>query len=490
MSASDVERDVAEDVLDSAEAGGRVIRGGAARSVSYVASLLLSLASVPFMIRHLGDEDYGRYVAVSAIVFIIGGVTEAGLTNLGIREYSAISDRAARDKLLRDLIGLRLALTAAGIVVAVLLTLVTGAEEVIVVGTAIMGLGLFLSLTQQTYMIPLTAQLRLGTVALLELLKQAVLTGSFVLFVLVGAGLVPFFWASVLAAIVMTVATVVLIRADAPLRPSADVAAWKAILRETAAYALAAAVGLIYFRIAVILMSYVATKEETGEFGAAFRIVEVVGVIPWILVTSSFPLLARAARDDAARLEYGLQKMFEVATVVGSLIGLGLAVSAPFAIDVVAGPGFEASVDVLRIQALGLLTTFLLATWQFALLSLKLHKELLIINVIAALTATVGTLVLAPPLGAEGAAIATVGAEAVLALGCLFFLARDRATLKPRLGVVPRVVVALAAGIVVALLVPVHSLVLAGLSVGVAFGVMAALRAVPPELYAALLRRQ
>ena len=490
MSADDVEREVADDVLDSAEAGGRVIRGGAARSISYVASLLLSLASVPFMIRHLGKVDYGHYVAVSAIVFIVGGVTEAGLTNLGIRDYSATSDRAERDRLLRNLVGLRLALTAAGIAVAVLLTSVTGSEDVIVTGTAIMGLGLFLSLTQQTYMIPLTAQLRLGTVAILELLKQAVLTGAFVLFVLVGAGLVPFFWASVLSAVVMTAATIALIRADAPLLPSFDLAAWRAILRETAAYALAAAVGLVYFRIAVILMTYVATDDETGWFGAAFRIVEVVGVIPWLLVTSSFPLLARAARDDEARLEYALQRMFEVATVVGTLIGLGLAVSAPFAIDVVAGPGFGPSVDVLRIQAVGLLTTFLLATWLFALLSLKRHKELLLVNVVAAIVASAGTLLLAPPLGAEGAAIATVAAEAVLAVGCLYFLTRDRSALRPRLGVVPKVAAAAAAGVGVALVVPIHPLPLAMLSVAVAAAVMVALRAIPPELHAALLRRQ
>ena len=489
MSASDVEQHVAEDVLDSSEAGGRVIRGGAARSVSYIGSLLLSLASVPFMVRHLGTEDYGQYVAVSAIVFIVGGVTEAGLTNLGIREYSALRDRQERDALLRNLIGLRVALTAAGIFAAVILAWVTGSEEVVVIGTAIMGLGLFLSLTQQTFMIPLTAQLKLGTVAILELLKQAVLTAAIVAFVLAGTGLVPFFWASVFSAVVMTAATIALVRADTPLRPSVDLAAWRGILRETAAYALAAAVGLVYFRIAVILMTYVATKDETGWFSAAFRLVEVVGVIPWVLVTSSFPVLARAARDDSARLEYALQRMFEVATVVGTLIALGLAVSAPFAIDVVAGDDFEPSVDVLRIQSVGLVTTFLLATWLFALLSLKLHKQLLIANVLAAVVAIVGTLALAPPLGAEGAAIATVAAEAVLAFACLYFLTRDQGTLRPRLGVVPKVAVAAAAGIVVALLVPVHSLVLAILSVSVAFGVMVGLRAVPPELYTALLRR-
>ena len=491
MSASPVEQQAADDVLDSAEAGGRVIRGGAARTVSYVGSLLLSLVSVPFMIRHLQEGDWGRYVAVSSIVFILGGITEAGLTNLGIREYSAVADREERDRLLRNLVGLRFALTAAGLGLAVALSAATGAEGVVVAGTAIMGLGLFLSLTQQTYMIPLTAQLRLGTVALLELLKQAVLTAAIVAFVLAGTGLVPFFWASVFSAVVMTAATIALVRADTPLRPAADLAAWRGILRETAAYALAAAVGLVYFRIAMVLMTYVATDVEADWFATPFRIVEVVGVIPWVLVTSSFPVLARAARNDEARLEYALQRMFEVATVVGTLIALGLAVSAPFAIEVIAGTGYEPSVDVLRIQSLGLVTTFLVATWLFALLSLKLHKQLLIANVAAAVVASAGTIALAPSMGAEGAAIATVGAEAVLAVGCLYFLMRERTTLRPSLGVLPKVLVAAVAGVGVALLEPVgHSLVLAVLSVGAAFLVMVGLRAVPPELYAALLRRQ
>ena len=476
------------DVLDTGAAGGKAIRGGAIRTFGYGLNLLLSLVSVPFMIRHLEAADYGKYVAVSAIVFIIGGVTEAGLTNLGIREFSVLRGEE-RASLLRNLVGLRFALTAVGVVVAVAGTFVTGSEGVIVAGTAIMGLALFLSLAQQTYMIPLTAQLRLGSVTLLELLKQAVLTGLIITFVVAGASVIAFFWANVIASVVFTVVTLAVVRADTPLRPSVDLAAWRAILRDTLAYALAAAVGLIYFRIAVVLMSYVATDEETGWFSAAFRIVEVVGVIPWLLVSSSFPILARAARGDDARLEYALQRMFEVATVVGAIIALGLGVGAPFAIDVIAGPGFEPSVDVLKIQAIGLVTTFLLATWQFALLSLRLHKQLLIANALAAVVAIGGTLALAPPLGAEGAAIATVGAEATLALTCLFFVARQRTALRPRLGVVPKVAAGVLAGIGVALVVPAHSLVLSVLAAGTALAVMFGLRAVPPELLAALLRR-
>src|SRR4051794_7789904 len=77
------------DILDTAEAGPRAVRGSAFRSGAYAVSLGLSLVSVPFMIRHLGAVDYGYFVTVSSIVFIIGGVSEAGGPHFGNPEGSA-----------------------------------------------------------------------------------------------------------------------------------------------------------------------------------------------------------------------------------------------------------------------------------------------------------------------------------------------------------------------------------------------------------------
>jgi O-antigen/teichoic acid export membrane protein len=480
--------DQSEDILDTGEAGGRAIRGGAMFTGAYVAGLLLSLVSVPFMIRHLGVVDYGYYVAVSAIVFIIGGFTEAGLTNLGIREYAQLGP-AEREPFLRHLVGLRLVLTTFGVLVATAAAAVTGSPGIVVAGVAIAGLGLLIQLMQQTYTVPLNVQLRMGWISILGVIRSATLSGLFIALVALNAGLVAFFWANVVMGVVLVAVTVALIRGTAPLLPAFDASSWLRILRETLPYALAAAVGLIYFRIAVILMSYVSTAEETGIFSAAFRIVEVVGTLPWMLVSAGFPILARAARDDEERLGYALQKIFEVAAVLGVFIALGLAVAAPVAIAVVAGPGFDDSIPVLRLQAAGLLTSFLMVTWTYALLSLRLYRPLLLANAGAALAAIVGTLVLAPPLGAEGAALATVLAEAVLALLALFGLSRSRPSLRPHLGVLPKVAAALAAAIAVALLVPAPPLVLSPLAGGVYAAVALALHAVPREAFDALMRR-
>ena len=478
------------DILDTAEAGPTAIRGGTLRTAGYVLSLLLSLVSVPFMIRHLGAVDYGYFVTVMSIVFIIAGVTEAGLTYVGIREASVLEGRE-RESFLSNLVGLRFALTVPGVAVAVAITAATGAAPPIVYGTAIAGLGVVVALAQQTYMIPLNAQLRLGWVTILEILKQATLSAAFIFFVIVGAGLVSFFWASVIAGAVMVAATLLLVRQHGSLRPRFDLDTWKRVLVETLPFAAATAAGLIYFRMVIVLMSYLASGEETGIFGAALRIAEVLGAVSWVMVSSAFPILARAARDDEERLGYGLQRIFEVALIVGTGMALALAVGAPFAIQVVAGPGFEDSVPVLRLQAVALITTFLVATWFMVLLSLKRYRDVLVASLLAAIVSITGTLAMVPSLGAEGAALALVIAEATLVAACAYFLHRARPGLTPSLAVIPKV--ALAAGLAVGLTVLLEdlpSLVLSIIATAVFVAVVLVTRALPQEAIDAFIHRR
>ena len=180
-----------------------------------------------------------------------------------------------------------------------------------------------------------------------------------------------------------------------------------------------------------------------------------------------------------------------ICLIVGVGLAVCLAVGAPFAIAVIAGSGFDASIPVLRLQSLTMITAFLLATWSFAMLSLGLFRQILIANAVAGVVAVVGTLTLAPPLGAEGAAGATVAAEAVLVALLLTFLIRARPALTPALSVVPKV--AAAAALAVGVVLAAHQLPSVALSAlaGLVFAaVVLATRAVPPELFGAIPFRQ
>jgi O-antigen/teichoic acid export membrane protein len=477
------------DVLDSAGAGGKAIRGAALRASGHLLAMALSLASVPFVIRHLGTVDYGYYMTATSLLFIVGAVTEAGLTQLGQRRY-AVLDAGERRVFLQSLVGMRMALTLVGIVLTFVLSAVTGQPGVVVIGTLVAGLGLLLSLTQQTYAVSLSAQLKLGWVTGLELIQQFTLAAGSITLVLLDAPLSAFYWASVVSGAAILLSTVTVLRSEnISLRPRFDRERWAAMGREVVPYALASAAGFVYYRVAIVAMSYLSTKHDTGIYAAAQRIVEVVAVMPWLIVTAAFPILARAAVSDAARLRYALQRLFEVSVLIGGAVVVAGVAGARFAIEVVAGPDFDASVPVLQILVASVVFTFVVATMSSALLSLQQYRRILWANLAAVLTTTILSIVLIGPYGAQGAAVATVAAEGTLVVAYLIALRGADRALVPSLAVIPRVlpgaIAAAAVGLALNLPAVLEAPICAAVYVAGAF----ALRAVPGELISALLRR-
>ena len=72
----------------------------------------------------------------------------------------------------------------------------------------------------------------------------------------------------------------------------------------------------------IVTTSLVGTAEESGLLGAAFRIFTVLAGIPLLLVSTAFPVLARAAHNDRERLQYGVQRLVDIALIVGSWMAL------------------------------------------------------------------------------------------------------------------------------------------------------------------------
>jgi O-antigen/teichoic acid export membrane protein len=419
----------------------------------------------------------------------VAAITEGGLANLGVRELST-SDEHERRLYMSSLVGLRIVLSLFGAALALGFALLAGYSTVLVEATAIACVGLFVSNLQLTWALPLTADLRLGWLAFGDFFAQAITAAGMLVLVALGASLLPFFLVADVTASSMLVVTVLLVRKRISLRPAFDPVRWRVLLSESIIYAAATALGVIYFRVVVIAGNLLTSAKQTGYFGLSFRIVDIVNAIPWLLATSAFPILARAARDDAHRLSYALQRLFEVGLIVGGAVALGLFVGAPFAVEVVGGSAFAPSVTVLRILALGVPATYLVATWSFALLSLKRYRELIVVNAVMVLTAIALCITLIPPYASHGAAIVTATLELLLASGYAIALMRRDRDLRPSLHQVPRIALALAVAFAVALVVPVPSVLAVMIALPVFAAMLAALGALPEELLEAVMRRR
>ncbi len=469
------------DVLDTSAAGGMLVRGGALRLVSYAAVVALSVLSAALLTRHLGVVRFGQYTVVMSLVGVVSTITDAGMSQLGTREY-AVRHGADRDELMRDLLGLRVALTLAGVLLATAFAVVAGYSSALVLGTVLAALSVVALVYQHTLSIPLSVSLRLGALSALDVARQAASVALIVALVLAGAGVPPFLAVALVVNVLLIFPTARLAHGAISTRMAIRPRAWAALLRLTVSFSLATAVGTLYVYAAQIITSLVASKYESGLFAASFRIFIVISAVPGLLAGAALPVLSRAARDDHARLAYGLQRLFHVSLVVGVGAALGCLAGARFMIAVVAGPKYAGAAEVLQIQGLALIASFLLSGWGFALLSLRRHRGLLLANAAALVVSAALTIVLARSSGARGAALATVCGESVLALGYLVALLRAGSEFRPRLGVLWRVLVASVPATALALAPGIPSL-LQALATLALYGVLIALLgAAPAEL--------
>jgi O-antigen/teichoic acid export membrane protein len=474
------------EILDSREAGGAAIRGGVLRTAAFAGGLLLALISAPLVVRHLGDVGFGRYASVLAIIAIVTGLTEGGINTVAVRELAGARDRDHRDEIMRDLLGLRLVLSAAGVVIAVAFSAAAGYGGDLVAGTLLAGVGMLLSATQTLLAAVLQARLRFGAAAAIEFGRGLLTTVLIVVLVVSDAGVLAFLAIIIPAAVAGLLATVVMVRDATVLRPAFHYSRWLPLLRETSVFALAVAVNSLYFRITLVIMSLVTTAAQTGYFAISFRVIEVLVGIPVILVGAAFPIISRAAANDPGRLRSATARLFELGLLAGLLISLTLTLAAPFAIEVLTGSSQHPATDVLRIQAVALTASFVASATGYPLLSLRRHRETLLANVSSLVVVVALTLVLAPGLGAQGAALSAVVADAVLCIMTGVLLVRHGGPRLP-LGIVPVASVAVAAAYAAASLSGMHPL-LQSISGGLLFLVLLRLAGrFPPEV-AELLR--
>jgi len=443
--------------------GSAAARGGALRAGGFLVGQLLTVGAVALLFRHLGVDDTGRYVTVLSLVAIVQGLTDLGLTTLGVRELSTAPE-GARRPLLADLLGLRLAATVAGVALVVGFSAAAGYGWVMVAGAALAGLGLVVQNAGTTLGMDLLVRLRAGRIALSDLVRQAAAAALIVLGVATGADLIMFFAVLVPAALAgFAVVAVSALRVG----PGREPRRWAPLLRATIPFAIAAAASAMFFRVAVVEMSLLASERDTGLFSASFRVVEVLSTLPALAVSAIFPVFTRRAAvfEQEEGLVSAVSRTTIACAAAGVGLALGLALGAPAVIEVVAGPDFDGAIEVLRIQGLALAASFVAAPWGFALLSLGREHALMWINVLGVGAAAAVGAVLIQADGARGGALATVLGEAGLMVAFGVALARARPALAPALWPLARPLVAGGVGALAFLLpVPAVPMALAGLA--------------------------
>ncbi len=472
-----------DDVLSDAQVGGRVISGSALRVAGFIVANLLTTVAAIVLLRYLGVEDFGRYGIVLALIGLVQGISDAGLTATGSREIALGTNDDDRRDVLAHVIGLRIALTTAGVVAAIGFAALSYDSE-LVYGTALAGIGVILTSTQSAMLLPLSVELRNGTLALNEVLRQFVLAVCFIGLAIAGAGLIPFFGAQIVMGVVLLLVTPLMLARHHLVAPRWTPERIRALIVIALPVAIAAVLGIVYARIVVVLMSLLSSSDlELGYFVTSTRVFEIAGGIPFLVIAVMIPVMSVAARDDHQRLRYMSGRTVQVMTLAGVAVALVMWSAAEPVIVLLGGQEYEPAAPILQIQAIAAVTVFMAAGLQLPLFGMGLMRLTARALALGVTTVVVSGLVFIPLWDATGAAIAVVVGDVTLVLGLYVVLRRPMGPGWVPVGAMLRVLLAAALG-VGAGLAPIDSDVARAALALVTFVVAAlVLRTIPSEVF-------
>ena len=96
----------------------------------------------------------------------------------------------------------------------------------------------------------------------------------------------------------------------------------RSLLAEAAPLIGAGLLVAVYLRVEQVLVRELLGDAAAGVYFAAARLAEQWAVLPGLIVTAVYPLLARAADDDAAH-EQRMQRLFDALTLLGFVVAVG-----------------------------------------------------------------------------------------------------------------------------------------------------------------------
>jgi O-antigen/teichoic acid export membrane protein len=390
-----------------------------------VGAAFLSLANVLVIARALGAEGRGHVAFLTAIAWLVGS-----MATFGVQEANAniaASEPRLRRALATNSVLLSLLLGAASFGALVLLVEVAPAVAgesdptlrlvtfafvpVIVLQTCLRFLAqadFAFGITNAAYLLAPVINVGVnGTCALLGVLSVETAVGVWLAGQTLETALIAWYVARRLAGF------------GAP-----DLA----LARRSLAFGLKAHVGRVMqlgnYRLDQWLLGAIAGPRELGLYSVAVAWAEALWYLPTALAAVQRPSLVRAAREEATRIAAAV---FRGAALITAVLALAMVAAAPLLCVGVFGEEFRGSVDDLRVLVAG----------AFGMVALKLFGNALVARgrpVLQSVAIGVGFLctvaldiVLIPPLGGLGAALASTLAytAAGVAIGVMFLRAVD-----------------------------------------------------------------
>ncbi len=315
-----------------------------------VVARLIALVTVLYMIRKLGQVQYGTFALLVNLTAIVSVVLDLGFNVLFVREGSR--DHSQIQRYLRNVMSVRLVMSGISLVLLAALVIPFGLAALLLPGFVLMVLTSYSTLLRNG----LYAVQQLGYEAVAVVIESAVLLVLILYGGLTNQGVVYYVWAyaiqyafsCVYFSIVLAVKRIALVglQFEAPLLREWF---WKGL-----PFALTFVLTILYFRIDQPLIAAFKGLGQAGLYAAAYKPIESLLFVPITFLSIVFPVLSVYYRERRADLLEAVSRFYKGLLLMGWPVSMGIFVLAHPLTPLLLGRGFLASEPALRVLALAL----------------------------------------------------------------------------------------------------------------------------------------
>lgn len=400
---------------------GKILKNSSYLLGAQIVARIISFFYILFLAKFLSVENFGLYTVAFSYFSLISGLAELGMNRYLTREVAIHRDGSKKklSSILCSMLIFRLAFVSIIFAVFALVLSLTDPDQMRVTLTllavsAILPQAIAFSLDSVYVGLEKLLLCALGLLGL-----NIVTTFLGVYFVLAGFGVIGVTASLVFGFIAYALVLALLsfhygvrfLKKDQEKNNSLTFNLLKEVIQGSLPYGVLGVLGLIYFKIDAILLSYMKGSFEVGIYGAAYKFLEAIVFIPSSVATALFPVLSRLHQDNIAQVKQLYFKTLASLFGLSVFVLIGFVTILPMIIRFYL-PQFNDSILVLLVLSLTIPFIFIHVPGAIVVLSTdKYLKEAILLSIAAVIFNLVGNIIFIPRYGAFGAAIVTVLSE-------------------------------------------------------------------------------
>lgn len=383
---------------------------------------LTSLFTIIYIARYLGEAGYGKYTFVFAFVSFFTLISDMGTHFILVREISRSQEIAK--KLLGNAILISIFLSFIALILAALsiniMNYPVETEKLVLIAAIEL---LFGSLSN--YGVIYEVNLDMKYPVFFGLLSRIFLIIAAMFVVVYDLGISWMVVFTVFSDALPNILMMIFSRNVISPEFKFDFNLCKFILKESLPLAMATFFIAIYYRIDVVMLSWLKGDVDVGIYSAAYRLTEAFTFIPATFMVSVFPLMSRYHIESKDKLIFSYLKSFKFLSIIALPLAFGTMLISDKIVIILYDGQFENSVQLLQILIWSTAIVFITYPLTQLLISTNKQKIFATSTAICAILNIILNLILIPGYSYTGASVATVITQLINGLIILHFRPKE-----------------------------------------------------------------